>query len=96
MYHDLPATLDGTIELAIWVDLRFQTRRWERRRRAHPHREDSPVDNADHPGQEAMQVGRTSLSPEERLRRRRANLCLYCGGAGHFISICPVKARTHP
>lgn len=30
-------------------------------------------------------------SPDERLRRRQANLCLYCGEAGHFLRNCPVR-----
>lgn len=42
-----------------------------------------------------MQVGRTSLTPEERQRRRQGNLCLYCGQAGHFIAHCQAKARAH-
>ena len=32
---------------------------------------------------EPMQVGRTHLSPEEKERRRRQNLCLFCGQPGH-------------
>ena len=44
-----------------------------------------PVSRPAPPTQEAepMQVGRTSLTPEERSRRRQGNLCLYCGQAGH-------------
>ena len=32
-----------------------------------------------------MQLGHTRLSPEEKERRRRQNLCLYCGQPGHFL-----------
>ncbi|KAK2898059.1 hypothetical protein Q8A73_014439 [Channa argus] len=32
---------------------------------------------------EPMQLGRSRLSAEERERRFRENLCLYCGGQGH-------------
>ena len=45
-------------------------------------------------GDEPMQVGRTSLTLEEREHRRRGNLCLYCGRAGHFVSHCPVKGKA--
>lgn len=45
--------------------------------------------------QEPMQLGRAHLSPEERLRRQRGGLCLYCGGSGHFLAQCPVKAQAH-
>jgi len=43
-----------------------------------------------------MEVGRTSLTREERERRRRGGLCLYCGQVGHFVSRCPVKGRGSP
>jgi retrotransposon gag protein len=39
-----------------------------------------------------MQIGGTRykrLTPEERLRRLSNNLCLYCGGAGHYSRSCP-------
>lgn len=32
---------------------------------------------------EPMQIGRTKLTPEEKERRFKNNLCLYCGGVGH-------------
>lgn len=40
-----------------------------------------------------MQLGlvRAPLTPEEKLRGRQANLCLYCGGTGHFLRTCPVR-----
>lgn len=41
--------------------------------------------------EEPMQLGRTSLSPEERQRRLREGRCIYCGQKGHFLSSCPVK-----
>ena len=44
---------------------------------------------------EPMQLGvmRPTLPPEERIRRRQLNLCLYCGEAGHYVYNCPVKIR---
>ena len=101
---DLPNSLDGLIELTSRMDRRIQTRRRERRsaevqhawapRRpslaATPHLTPEPQPGGDEP----MQVGRTNLTLEEREHRRRRNLCLYCGRAGHFVSHCPVKGKA--
>lgn len=102
---ELPSSLDGLIELVTRLDSRIQARRRERRQgpseRRLTHRSHlfpgptsssaiTPVGSS-----EPMEVGRTSLSPEERTRRRQGNLCLYCGGSGHFVSRCPVKAEAH-
>uniref|UniRef100_A0A667WXZ9 CCHC-type domain-containing protein n=1 Tax=Myripristis murdjan TaxID=586833 RepID=A0A667WXZ9_9TELE len=38
--------------------------------------------------EEPMQLGRTKLSAEERLRRLRAGECLYCGKPGHYLASC--------
>nr|pir myelin expression factor-3 - mouse [Mus musculus] len=35
---------------------------------------------------------RMRLSKEEKERRRKMNLCLYCGNGGHFADTCPAKA----
>uniref|UniRef100_A0A1A8BFW1 CCHC-type domain-containing protein n=2 Tax=Nothobranchius kadleci TaxID=1051664 RepID=A0A1A8BFW1_NOTKA len=46
---------------------------------------------------EPMQLGRARLSQEERDKRMRSGLCLYCGLAGHFVSDCPktLNSRAH-
>lgn len=104
--HDTPITLDGVIDLAIRIDLRIQTRRREKRQggaqRSFPPRSRGGAAAANSTSlqqqvedPEPMQLGRTSLSLEERERRRKSNLCLYCGAAGHYISNCPAKARAH-
>ncbi|KAF7661785.1 hypothetical protein LDENG_00254450 [Lucifuga dentata] len=103
--HDLPTTLDGLIDLTTRIDLRIQARRREksqrsaRRQSPQHHRRILTVINPSGPDSsgrpEPMQLGRTSLAPEERERRRQLNLCLYCGQAGHFVSRCPVKGRAH-
>ncbi len=41
------------------------------------------------PGTEPMQIGFTHLSKEERERRIRQDLCLYCGLPGHMRASCP-------
>ncbi len=96
---ELPTSLDGLVSLAIRVDARLQ-QRGPRARRA------SAVNRLDHPPisyrdadvgfaePEPMQMGRSSLSLEEKRRRRNEGLCLYCGAAGHIAAQCPVKARA--
>ncbi len=96
---ELPTSLDGLVSLAIRVDARLQ-QRGPRARRA------SAVNRLDHPPisyrdadvgfaePEPMQMGRSSLSQEEKRRRRNEGLCLYCGAAGHIAAQCPVKARA--
>uniref|UniRef100_A0A8C5GZJ6 CCHC-type domain-containing protein n=1 Tax=Gouania willdenowi TaxID=441366 RepID=A0A8C5GZJ6_GOUWI len=101
--HDLPSSLDKLIELATRLDRRIQARRQEKRHRIPERlpvpRPRPPVDVNHFPaphdgGPEPMQVGRTSLSPEEREHRRQRNLCLYCGKPGHYIFRCPVKGPS--
>uniref|UniRef100_A0A3B3BMY4 Gypsy retrotransposon integrase-like protein 1 n=1 Tax=Oryzias melastigma TaxID=30732 RepID=A0A3B3BMY4_ORYME len=41
----------------------------------------------------SLQLGSTQLTPGERLRRFRENLCLYCGHPGHILNTCP---NRHP
>lgn len=41
------------------------------------------------PADEPMQLGQARLTPAERRRRMRDQLCLYCGQQGHFVSHCP-------
>lgn len=36
---------------------------------------------------------RGPLSDAERDRRRKGNLCMYCGGSGHYASACPARPR---
>ncbi|KAI2656666.1 Retrotransposon-like protein 1 [Labeo rohita] len=45
---------------------------------------------------EPMQLGTTKLSLEERERRLRGNLCLYCGLAGHIRANCPTRPPRQP
>ena len=44
--------------------------------------------------EEAMQLGRAGLSPEERLRRMRSGECLYCGKLWHSLAGCPVRPNA--
>ncbi|NP_001278294.1 retrotransposon-derived protein PEG10 isoform 2 [Peromyscus maniculatus bairdii] len=38
---------------------------------------------------------RMRLSQEEKERRRKLNLCLYCGSGGHYADNCPAKASKN-
>ncbi|KAF7649554.1 hypothetical protein LDENG_00139480 [Lucifuga dentata] len=102
--HDLPTTLDGLIELATRIDLRIQAQRCEKLQR--PTRCQSPqrprrtstATSSTTPdslgGLEPMQLGCTSLMPEEREQLRQLNLCLYCGQAKPAISFPAVKKKA--
>ncbi len=46
------------------------------------------------PEPESMPVGVTRLSSEERERRMRNHLCLYCGLSGHLRVNCPTRPST--
>lgn len=43
--------------------------------------------------EEPMLLGRTRLTPEERQRRLRQGLCLYCGQTGHIRSDCQIRPK---
>ncbi|KAL0146514.1 hypothetical protein M9458_058145 [Cirrhinus mrigala] len=45
---------------------------------------------------EPMQLGATKLTVEERERRLRNNLCLYCGQPGHLRATCPTRPPRPP
>ncbi len=71
--RDEGKTLDQFIDLAIRIDNLLRSRR-------QPRFSSAPVGNtAPPPDPEPMQIGFTHLSKEERERRMRKNLCLYCG-----------------
>ena len=103
--HEQPPTLDDAIALAVRIDRRIQTRRRERGRLSQPPirprgepstSQSPPVKPQSQPNQpEPMEIGRASLTPEERRRRLTSNLCLYCGGEGHRVITCPAKAAAH-
>ena len=104
---DLPDELDRIITLAIRVDTRLEDRkrlvkpqsppRFYRRRTTttSPTKRTatSPTSATSGGKPEVMMVD--WLMKEERDRRVRTQACLYCGGAGHFASNCPVKGHAH-
>ncbi len=98
--HDLPASFDDLVDLALRVETRINLR--HQRVMARPSRsiplhfasEASTVHPELLPEVEPMQVGRTRLAMEEKQRRFNQRLCLYCGKSGHFAAACPLKARA--
>ena len=94
-----PITLSEAITQAIRCDNRLFERRQERRSTYGQYR----MDSATHIQQpkvsmpEPMQIDASRiqrLTPEEKNRRRKENLCLYCGEKGHGIDKCPRKPTT--
>lgn len=96
---ETPETLEELIQAATKLDRRLRERRSERfqgpRPTWTPFRAPSmPSPSSTTPPEaEPMQLGlvRAPLTSEERQRRRQSNLCLYCGGAGHFLRSCPIR-----
>jgi len=96
---DLPQSLNGLIDLALRVDARLnRLERYTQSNQRLRGAEGRSTNEGDTVGPiadpEPMQVGRARLSREERERRRSRGLCLYCGGAGHFLHACPVKEQA--
>ncbi len=83
--RDEDKTLEQFIDLAIRLDNLLRSRRPPRPSLA------PAVTATVPPGTEPMQIGFTHLSGEERERRIRQNLCLYCGLPGHMRVYCPTR-----
>ncbi len=83
-------TQEQFMELTIHIDNLMCSRR--------VHRSALPIPtNQGIPEPEPMQVGVTRLSAEERERRIRQHLCLYCGQSGHLRAACTARParRVH-
>ncbi len=86
--RDEGKTLEQFIDLAIRLDNLMRSPRPSRH---------SPIQTSAFtitPEPEPMQVGVTRLSSEERERRMRNHLCLYCGLSGHLRVNCPTRPST--
>ncbi len=81
-------TLEEFMDLTIRLDNLMRSRRPRRGFPALPVVQKSPEP-------EPMQIGVTQLSAEERERRVRQHLCLYCGQAGHLRATCPTRPPRH-
>ncbi|KAI2667669.1 Transposon Tf2-9 polyprotein [Labeo rohita] len=84
--RDEDLTLEQYIDLSIRVDNVMRARRSNRSSVPLPL---PPLSTET--GPEPMQLGSTKLTLEERERRLRSNLCLYCGQAGHIRANCPTR-----
>ncbi|KAL0162325.1 hypothetical protein M9458_041721, partial [Cirrhinus mrigala] len=82
--RDEDLTLHQYIDLSIRVDNVMRARRTSRLTPSSP-LSAAPLEAPAEP----MQLGATKLSLEERERRLRSHLCLYCGQAGHIRANCP-------
>ncbi len=95
---ELPTSLDGLIELALRVDSRLQQRDQRDRQWVTATQDYFSIKSggtvSHRSNNEPMQVGGARLSREERERRRRGGLCMYCGASGHFRVECPVKRQA--
>ncbi|KAL0150908.1 hypothetical protein M9458_053827 [Cirrhinus mrigala] len=89
--RDENLSLEEYIDLSIRVDSIMRARK--------PGRLPVPIPQSS-PNTEAppepMQLGATKLTLEERERRLRGNLCLYCGLAGHIRANCPTRPLRQP
>ena len=93
---ECPNDLESIISQAVRLDNRLQERRWEQASGQRPSFQSRPTPttllwNQPTPTEttEPLQIGRAHLSPEEKDRRRREKLCIYCGKSGHFRTFCP-------
>lgn len=89
--HDEGRNLDQFINLSVRIDNLIRSRC--------PTRDSSalaavPSASSD---PEPMQIGYMRLSPEEKERRIRQKLCLYCGQPVHLWASCPTRpAQSNP
>ncbi|KAI2653118.1 Transposon Tf2-6 polyprotein [Labeo rohita] len=89
--RDENLSLSQYIGLSIRVDNVMRARKPSRAFTASP-----PFPSVPMASPEPMQLGVTKLSAEERERRLRNNLCLYCGQAGHVRATCPTRPPRPP
>ncbi|KAL0151606.1 hypothetical protein M9458_053089 [Cirrhinus mrigala] len=82
--RDEEKDLEEFMEMAIRMDNLLRSRRG-RRFTANLFPQPSPAT------EEPMQISYTRLTDEERNRRMKNRLCLYCGQPGHFRSQCPSR-----
>ncbi|XP_060729294.1 uncharacterized protein LOC132847773 [Tachysurus vachellii] len=76
--HDEGRDLSAFIELSIQIDNLKRAHRTPTRR--------PPTENT-----EPMPLGSAHLTSEEKARRFRRQLCLYCGEPGHLLATCPTR-----
>lgn len=85
--HPSATSLGGLMELAIRIDRRHRERQQEKKALLTTPFAADPVPQV--LPEEPMQLGGLRLSREERSRRIRAGLCIYCAEKGHLLARCP-------
>lgn len=91
-----PSTLDDMINLAIEVDQQFSPLLVASKQGflppptrpltpPPPTAPSLPAASTEQTRPKPMQLGNSTLNPEERRHRQWSNLCLYCSRNGHFI-----------
>ncbi|KAL6074379.1 hypothetical protein STEG23_012129 [Scotinomys teguina] len=98
-HQEIPNTLSELISLCIYIERR-QARDAADAAAANKPRADPPralVLPQTHQTDPTEPVGgaRMRLTQEEKERRRKLNLCLYCGSGGHYADNCPAKASKN-
>ena len=97
---DEPSTLEELIKLKIRLDNRLRARSKSRPKSRFlpvsvlPEKSNDVSPSTVPSGPQPMQIGHTRLTSEERQRRFKLNLCMYCGEPGHFVSTCPAKVKA--
>ncbi|KAI2645046.1 Transposon Tf2-9 polyprotein [Labeo rohita] len=89
--RDEGLSLNQYIDLSIRIDNVMRARR-----PARPFTAPLPYQPPAASAPEPMQLGTTKLTTEERERRIRNHLCLYCGVAGHIQATCPTRPPRPP
>ncbi|KAG1927373.1 retrotransposable element [Pimephales promelas] len=85
--RDEGKSLHQLINLSIRLDNLIRARRVPQGHRGNP----APFAVQE---SEPMQIGYTHLTQEERERRVRNRLCLYCGESGHMRATCPKRPTS--
>lgn len=93
--HELPSTLSALISLAIHIERRLTRAAAARKPRPDPPRALVMPQNHQPDPTEPVGGARMRLTQEEKERRRKLNLCLYCGSGGHYADNCPAKASKN-
>ncbi|XP_073701959.1 matrix-remodeling-associated protein 5 [Garra rufa] len=89
--RDEGLTLAQYIDLSIRIDNVMRARKVNR-----PFTTPASMQPSTPTGPEPMQLGTTRITLEERERRMRNHLCLYCGQTGHIRATCPTRPPRPP
>lgn len=98
----VPDTLHEAISSAVTCDLRISQRKMDKRKRYSSEPRHYPQGLNQHSNITPMEIDnlepnrRQTLTQDEKERRRRNGLCLYCGESGHRIKDCQRRPKDRP